>query len=116
VEGVIFQVKNMKALDAREGAPYCYKRKKIKVLLHERVEIITAVTYEVVEKEDYEIKPSDAYKRLILDGAKQFLTKTYQKELKANLSRFRAAYDIDENLFESAFEFRMNSLKERLWN
>lgn len=118
VEGVLFKVKDLAALDRREGAPFAYKRKRVKVLVHERMKIISVMTYEVTNKEPYEIKPSESYKRLILDGAKQFLSKTYQKELKANLNRFRAPYDItlDDDFFDRDFEFMVNSLKERLWN
>ena len=114
VEGVLFKIHDLKALDIREGAPYCYKRRKVKVLVHDSETFVNVWTYEVVNKEPYEIEPSAYYKKLIEEGAKQFLSKEYRADLKANLSKFRAPYDLND--FDSAYEHRMNSLKERLLN
>lgn len=113
VEGVLFKIQDLKALDAREGAPYCYKRQKVKVLVHGSMKFVNVWTYEVVRKEEYEIKPSEAYKRLIREGAQQFLSKDYIVDLEANLKRFRAPYDLND-CFDRDYDYRTNSLKERL--
>jgi cation transport regulator ChaC len=113
VEGVLFRIKDLKALDAREGAPYCYKRGKVKVLVHETMKFVNVWTYEVVNKEGYEIEPSEHYKRLIKEGAQQFLSKEYVIDLEDNLSRFRAPYDLSEE-FANDYDYRLNSLRERL--
>lgn len=115
IEGVLFRIQDLKALDTREGAPHCYKRKKIKVLVHETMKFVNVWTYEVVRKEEYEIQPSEYYKRLIREGAQQFLSKDYVIDLEANLSRFRAPYDLTD-LFDRDHDYRTNSLKERLLN
>lgn len=115
VEGVLFRISDLKALDAREGAPYCYKRRKIKVLVHGTMKFATVWTYEVVNKEEFEINPSEHYKKLIREGAQRFLSKEYVTDLEENLSRFRAPYDLTDN-FESSYDYRMNSLRERLFN
>lgn len=110
VEGVLFKVFDLPALDRREGHPFAYKRKKVKVLVHNKLKLINVWTYEVVRKESYEIKPSKAYLDLIRQGASQFLSPEYAKDLEANFKRYRAPYDI----FESSYDVRDRLLSERL--
>jgi cation transport regulator ChaC len=94
VEGVLLKISDLKALDRREGHPFAYKRKKVRVLVHSRMQIVSVWTYEVTTKEEYEIQPSEAYKRLIREGAKAYLSKEYRKALEANLKRFRAPHEL----------------------
>lgn len=94
LEGVVFKIKNLKALDRREGHPYAYKRRKIKVLIHERMKFISVWTYEVVRKEEFEIKPSNMYSNLIREGARAFLSDHYNAELERNLRSFRPEYEV----------------------
>jgi cation transport regulator ChaC len=113
VEGVLFKIYDLKALDRREGHPFAYKRKKVKVMVQtpRGMKFMNVYTYSVVNKEPYEIKPSEAYKRLIEEGARQFLSPDYQIELQANLKRFRAPYDLPE---VDDWEDWKNRLKERV--
>jgi len=71
VLGVIYDIpeKAVKAIDEREGAPYCYRRiDNIKIELGaDQVEVFT---YEVVDKQLDEIRPSDDYFRIVLEGMK----------------------------------------------
>lgn len=113
VEGVLFKVSNLKSLDAREGHPICYKRKKVKVLLHDRPKLLTVWTYEVVRKESFEIRPTKAYLDLIREGARQFLSREYQRELESNFRRFRAPYNLPSE-YERSYDLRQQSLSERL--
>jgi cation transport regulator ChaC len=85
VEGVLYEVADFHALDRREGAPFVYRRRKVRVYpksLGGRWR--WAWTYEVVEKSPVEIAPSREYALLIWEGAK-VLSKEYRKKLKENL-------------------------------
>lgn len=86
VEGVLMLVPDFKALDAREGHPYVYKRKRIKVLPKGHEAAVYASTYVVVEKESCEVLPHPDYVRLIREGAAQFLSAEYQNFLEQLLA------------------------------
>lgn len=120
VEGVIFKVKDLKALDRREGHPFAYKRVPIKVYDHDHRKFRKVWTYVVTNKEPYEIRPSRKYADLIREGARQFLSLSYREDLEANLKQFRAPYDIEQDIpfldVDTEWEFFKNSLKERMGN
>jgi cation transport regulator ChaC len=85
IEGVLFEVPDFEALDRREGAPFVYRRRKVRVYpesLGGRWR--WAWTYEVVEKSPVEIAPSREYALLIWEGAR-VLSLEYRKKLKENL-------------------------------
>jgi cation transport regulator ChaC len=113
VEGVLFKVYDLKALDRREGHPTAYRRRKVKVMVKtsKGLKFVSVWTYEVVRKEAYEIQPSESYQRLIREGARSFLSLDYQIELEANLKRFRAPYELPE---ADDWELWKDSLHERL--
>jgi hypothetical protein len=113
VEGVLFKVSNLKALDAREGHPFCYKRKKVKVLVHNKPKLLDVWTYEVTYKESFEIRPTKDYLDLIREGARQFLSQEYQRDLEQNFRRFRAPYNLPSE-YERSYDLRQKSLSERL--
>lgn len=89
LEGCLYQVQSLSALDAREGHPTIYKRRKIKVLVHEQMAYGTVWVYEVVNKAVKEFKPSNSYSSLILEGAKEHLSDDYFVQLEFNLSKVR---------------------------
>lgn len=89
LEGCLFKVDNLAALDRREGHPTIYKRRKIKVLVHSQMAFGTVWVYEVVNKAKNEYKPSENYAYLIREGAKQFLSNDYFAQLEWNLDQYR---------------------------
>lgn len=87
VEGVLYEVSDFRVLDRREGAPYVYRRRLVRVYpegLGERWR--WAWTYEIVDKSPVEFQPSREYAKLIWDGA-QVLSREYREKLKQNLLR-----------------------------
>ncbi|QFG05325.1 gamma-glutamyl cyclotransferase [Bacillus phage 055SW001] len=89
VEGVVFRVQDLAALDAREGCPKAYRRRRACIVagvVHPQ--LMNVWTYEVVNKSREEIAPSETYQNLIMSGADKYLSKEYRKELKRNLKRF----------------------------
>lgn len=113
LEGVVFKVDDLKAMDSREGHPHIYRRDKVRVLAHKASAWLEVWTYEVVNKERYEIQPSDGYLKLLQDGADCYLSKQYNKDLTKNLKRFRAPYEIEEEPTSMEYDW-MESLKARL--
>lgn len=89
VEGVILRVPDFKRLDAREGHPYIYKRRKVRIHPVGATSYVYGYTYEVVEKASCEFKPSEHYAGLITAGASQFLSEEYQVALAENLKMER---------------------------
>lgn len=90
VEGIVWEVKSLKELDAREGHPYIYRRKKVKILIPELELFTFATTYEVLEKDILDPKeyaPSKEYADLILDGAR-FLSEDYRELLTSRYMNF----------------------------
>lgn len=80
VEGVLFEVPNFKTLDLREGAPWVYRRIRVRVYPRKSRGWKWAWTYEVVNKASVEFAPSKEYADIIREGA-QVLSVEYQKEL-----------------------------------
>jgi len=89
LEGCLFKVQSLTALDRREGHPTIYKRRKIKVLVHSQMTYGTVWVYEVVNKVKKEFKPSEGYANLIREGARQFLSDDYYAQLEWNLDQVR---------------------------
>ncbi|MFS0883351.1 gamma-glutamylcyclotransferase family protein [Metabacillus niabensis] len=102
LEGVLFEVPNFIKLDAREGHPTFYKRKRVKVLIIETGDYVWAYTYEIVRKEIEEVKPSREYCLLIWEGAR-VLSIDYRRKLKESLLKKRKRYSLlapsNERLF-----------------
>lgn len=88
LEGMLFEVPDFKGLDAREGHPTIYVRTPIQVEL-DSGELVTAQTYQVVDKSKEEFEPSAMYARLILEGAEP-LTFEYMLKLVENIGRKRS--------------------------
>lgn len=89
VEGIVFEVKDFKALDRREGVHNgLYKRIPVQLVLAQTSETIHAETYIVVEKDADEVIPSDDYMNIILDGATG-LSEEYQNDLKERFKKYR---------------------------
>lgn len=87
VEGVLYEVPDFALLDRREGAPFFYRRMRVRVYpawLGGRWK--WAWTYEIVDKSPVEIAPSREYALLIWEGAK-VLSLEYRKRLRENLLR-----------------------------
>jgi cation transport regulator ChaC len=87
MEGVLFKVSSFKELDIREGAPFAYKRCKVKVQPKGSKDLIEVTTYTVVNKAETEFTPHENYLNLILNGAKQ-LSPEYQEQLKLKFKKF----------------------------
>lgn len=109
VEGVLFEVPNMKKLDIREGHPFAYKRRKIKVLVHKRMQFVSVWTYAVTKKSKHEFAPSRTYQALIESGARAYLSDVYQDILKDTFSRFNDDDDLDADweLFKQRLHSRL---------
>jgi gamma-glutamylcyclotransferase (GGCT)/AIG2-like uncharacterized protein YtfP len=90
-EGLLYLVPQslLDSLDRREGAGKMYR-----CPAYQRKEIIVeidgikikALTYEVVNKADKEIAPSEEYKRTILEGT-ELLSKSYVKSLQDHMTQ-----------------------------
>lgn len=83
VEGIMFYVPNFRKLDGREGHPYAYRRRRIKVTMADG-STVWASTYVVADKTSFEIEPSKYYCSLIFRGAEQ-LSVEYQIKLYENI-------------------------------
>jgi len=87
VEGVLFEVSDFEALDRREGAPWVYRRRRVRVYPNgDSDRWRWAWTYEVVNKSPVEYVPSKAYAQLIWDGAR-VLSREYRSKLEKILFR-----------------------------
>lgn len=84
VEGVVYAVKDFKRLDAREGAPFVYRRIPARVFIRDHQEWVMAYTYTVVHKSPIEFAPSPEYAGIIWRGA-QVLSPEYRRFLKKKL-------------------------------
>jgi gamma-glutamylcyclotransferase (GGCT)/AIG2-like uncharacterized protein YtfP len=67
VWGVLYEIDDLAALDAKEGAGWAYDRCEVHVRLGD--ETVTAVTYKVKTPEPAEVPPSDAYIGAIIEAA-----------------------------------------------
>jgi cation transport regulator ChaC len=82
VEGVLYRItpEALEPLDEREGVPSGkYKRMDVHVCFQEQ--LVRAMTYTIVNKEQEEIKPSKEYLQLIYNGASRFLSDAYRTRL-----------------------------------
>jgi hypothetical protein len=79
VLGLVYKldVCSIRAIDAREGYPYCYDKFNVNVTLNN--ENITVFTYCVVDKHMDEVKPSIKYYETVLNGMAEYLPKEYIK-------------------------------------
>ena len=71
VWGVLYELPRdaLEALDAKEGAGFAYRRREVAVDLDGRV--ITAIAYDVIEKEPVDVPPTPGYAALLLAAARQ---------------------------------------------
>ncbi|MCS1350203.1 gamma-glutamylcyclotransferase family protein [Mechercharimyces sp. CAU 1602] len=82
VEGVLYWVRPqaLARLDEREGVPHgIYQRENIQLWWNNNQ--VGAMTYTVVNKEEYEQVPHVDYARLILNGAERHLSESYRYRL-----------------------------------
>ena len=102
VEGILYHVEGFRELDAREGAPYVYRRVKVKVWPHnDKNRWIWVWTYEIVRKAPYEYTPSGKYASLLQEGA-QHLSPAYQYKLQKKLNKLKREPDyFGQELYES---------------
>ncbi|MDA8227475.1 MAG: gamma-glutamylcyclotransferase [Desulfitobacterium hafniense] len=86
VDGILYRIpqEEMRNLDRREGAPYIYRRKRVKVQFVE--DLVEAVTYEVVDKAPVEYPPAREYADTILKAAEGELSPEYVAGLKERLA------------------------------
>jgi gamma-glutamylcyclotransferase (GGCT)/AIG2-like uncharacterized protein YtfP len=89
VWGVVYEVDDLAALDAKEGAGWAYERYPVTVRLGS--EEREALTYRVMQPEPAEVRPSDEYLARILDaGAERGLPDAYREELARAANEARA--------------------------
>jgi NAD-dependent oxidoreductase involved in siderophore biosynthesis len=69
VWGALYDVPDLDRLDAKEGAGFAYRRIEVEPMLD--AQPVTAVAYEVIDKEEEEITPSPEYVALLVDGARE---------------------------------------------
>jgi gamma-glutamylcyclotransferase (GGCT)/AIG2-like uncharacterized protein YtfP len=80
VWGVLYEVEDLAALDAKEGAGWAYDRCEVTVFVDGRAR--DAITYKVKRPEPHPVAPSDEYIDGILDAARlRGLPGTYIEEL-----------------------------------
>jgi gamma-glutamylcyclotransferase len=87
VWGALYEVPDgeLERLDAKEGAGFAYRRRRVEVSLGG--ESCAAEAYEVIDKEPEEVAPTSAYAELLLAGARQReLPAAYVAEIEARLS------------------------------
>jgi cation transport regulator ChaC len=88
VQGVLYEFPDewLNNLDLREGVPdQMYER--IGVEVEHKGELVSAYTYQVVNKAKKELTPNEAYVQLMLNGMDKYATKAYLANFKANLSK-----------------------------
>jgi len=112
VEGILYWVPNLTALDVREGAPYVYRRKRVRVHLTDGGEPMTVWTYEVVDKAMIEYAPSRHYALLIWEGAR-ILSPAYREKLKQILLREERVKNDEQSRFGKASFRKDGSIEER---
>jgi cation transport regulator ChaC len=84
VWGVLYEVPDGAALDAKEGAGFAYRRREVEVERDGRP--TPAVVYEVIDKEPEEVAPTAEYAALVLGAARQHgLPFAWLRELEARL-------------------------------
>jgi cation transport regulator ChaC len=90
VEGVLYKFpqRYLADLDQREGVhKHMYRRIRVPVEIDGDIQ--WAWTYEVIEKAEHEIAPSDLYAKLVLDGAKEFLSEAYVARLSHHIEKLQ---------------------------
>ena len=95
VEGVLYQLHRamLPDLDIREGVKSgAYQR--ISVNVETALGSHQAWTYEVVEKEQEELPPTNEYAALMLSGARPVVSRTYFQNLKAHINKLQSD-DVD---------------------
>ena len=70
VWGVVYELPlGLAELDEKEGAGFAYRRRNVEVLLDGSA--LTAVAYEVMEKESSDVAPRHDYVELLVTGARE---------------------------------------------
>ena len=69
VWGVLYEVPELNALDAKEGTGFAYRRREVEVETEDGP--CSAVAYEVIDKEPEQIPPTADYRDLLLRAAHQ---------------------------------------------
>ena len=69
VWGVLYEVHDLDALDAKEGTGFAYRRRELDVMTDQGER--QAVAYEVIDKEPKEVAPTREYSELLLSGARE---------------------------------------------
>ena len=71
VWGVLYELPDdaVEALDAKEGAGFAYRRREV-VVEHDR-RSVTAVAYDVIDKEPADVPPTPEYLALLLGAARE---------------------------------------------
>jgi gamma-glutamylcyclotransferase (GGCT)/AIG2-like uncharacterized protein YtfP len=88
VWGVLYEIEELAALDAKEGAGWAYDRCDVTVLVDGAAR--SAITYKVQQPEPAEVAPSDEYVAGILGAARQReLPAAYIEELEEIIRRAR---------------------------
>lgn len=84
VQGILYDVRDFKALDRREGAPKTYCRIPVTVRGLRSAKPYRAWSYTVVNKSKHETAPSKGYARLVWNSSKP-LSPAYRNQLKKKL-------------------------------
>ncbi|MGB8956973.1 MAG: gamma-glutamylcyclotransferase family protein [Tumebacillaceae bacterium] len=84
VQGILYAVRDFKALDRREGAPKTYRRIQVTVRILRHAKPYRAWSYTVVNKSKHETPPSTSYARLVWNSSKP-LSPAYRNQLKKKL-------------------------------
>jgi len=75
VEGVLFDINDVdkETIDAKEGAPSCYREILVSIISRDGTKIENVITYTVCENKKREFTPpTREYKQIIIDGARAF--------------------------------------------
>jgi gamma-glutamylcyclotransferase len=84
VWGVLYELSDLGLLDSKEGTDIAYRRREVEVELDG--EPLTALAYEVIEKEPEEVAPTPEYSALLLRAARgRGLPDAWLRELETRL-------------------------------
>ena len=87
IEGIVFDLseEDMVTIDGKEAAPDYFHRKKATITLEDGTELPDVVVYVAVKDKERDFTPpTHAYKRIIIEGAKDYgLSEAWIKKLEA---------------------------------
>lgn len=89
VEGILYDIEDFVELDKREGHPTLYQRFLVNVVPFGETTPVEVSTYEVVKKDYEDLKPSQEYMDIIMDGSGA-LSDEYQEALKTRFSQYQS--------------------------